>query len=155
MSGRKARAEGVAPARPRGDHKEAPMASKLYVGGLSYSTTTEGLREFFTQCGTVESATVITDKFSGQSKGFGFVEMSTTEEAQQAIAQLNGRELDGRRLIVNTANPQGARTGGGRPGGGRPARASAGPAAPPPPAASGSRKACRTMSAESVGTCSM
>ncbi len=96
------------------------MASKLYVGGLSYSTTTEGLREFFTQCGNVESATVITDKFSGQSKGFGFVEMSTTEEAQQAIAQLNGRELDGRRLIVNTANPQGARSGGGRPGGGRP-----------------------------------
>lgn len=95
------------------------MAAKLYVGGLSYSTTTEGLREFFAQCGTVESATVITDKFSGQSKGFGFVEMSTTEEAQQAIAQLNGRELDGRRLVVNTANPQGARSGGGRPGGGR------------------------------------
>ena len=93
------------------------MASKLYVGGLSYSTTTEGLREFFAQCGTVESATVITDKFSGQSKGFGFVEMSTSEEAQQAIAQLNGRELDGRRLNVNTANPQGARSGGGRSGG--------------------------------------
>ena len=93
------------------------MASKLYVGGLSYSTTTEGLREFFAQCGTVESANVITDKFSGQSRGFGFVEMSTTEEAQQAIAQLNGRELDGRRLIVNTANPQGSRSGGGRPGG--------------------------------------
>ncbi len=91
------------------------MASKLYVGGLAYSTTTEGLREFFAQCGTVESATVITDKFSGQSKGFGFVEMSTSEEAQQAIAQLNGRELDGRRLVVNTANPQGARSGGGRP----------------------------------------
>jgi RNA recognition motif-containing protein len=120
MSGRETRAEEIDPALTRGDHKEAPMASKLYVGGLSYSTTTEGLREFFTQCGTVESATVITDKFSGQSKGFGFVEMSTTEEAQQAIAQLNGRELDGRRLIVNTANPQGARTGGGRPGGGRP-----------------------------------
>ena len=93
------------------------MASKLYVGGLSYSTTGETLREYFAQCGTVESASVITDKFSGQSKGFGFVEMSTTEEAQQAIAQLNGRELDGRRLIVNTANPQGSRSGGGRPGG--------------------------------------
>ena len=107
------------------------MASKLYVGGLSYSTTTEGLREFFAQCGTVESANVITDKFSGQSRGFGFVEMSTMEEAQQAIAQLNGRELDGRRLIVSTANPQGARSGGGGPrgsggyrGGGRPSRPS-------------------------------
>lgn len=96
------------------------MASKLYVGGLSFSTTAEGLREFFAQCGTVESANVITDKFSAQSRGFGFVEMSTAEEAQQAIAQLNGRELDGRRLTVNTANPQGARSGGGRPGGGRP-----------------------------------
>lgn len=93
------------------------MASKLYVGGLAYSTSAEGLREFFGQCGTVESATVITDKFSGQSKGFGFVEMSTGDEAQAAIAQLNGRELDGRRLVVSTANPQGARSGGSRPGG--------------------------------------
>lgn len=94
------------------------MASKLYVGGLSYSTTTENLREFFTQCGSVESATVITDKFSGQSRGFGFVEMATQEEAQAAISQLNGRVLDGRPLTVNQANPQGARSGGSRPGGG-------------------------------------
>ncbi len=92
------------------------MASKLYVGGLSYSTTSEGLREFFAQCGNVVSATVITDRFSGQSRGFGFVEMSTAEEAQNAIAQLNGRELDGRRITVEVSNPQ-ARSGGPRPGG--------------------------------------
>ena len=70
------------------------MASKLYIGGLAYSTTSEGLREFFTQCGNVLSATVITDRFSGQSRGFGFVEMNTAEEAQASISQLNGRELD-------------------------------------------------------------
>ncbi len=92
------------------------MASKLYVGGLSYSTTSEGLREFFAQCGNVQSATVITDRFSGQSRGFGFVEMATAEEAQNAIAQLNGRELDGRRITVEISNPQ-ARTGSSRPGG--------------------------------------
>lgn len=99
------------------------MASKLYVGGLSYSTTSEGLREFFAQCGNVVSATVITDRFSGQSRGFGFVEMAAAEEAQNAISQLNGRELDGRRIVVEVSNPQGPRTGGGgggRPGGGRP-----------------------------------
>jgi RNA recognition motif-containing protein len=97
------------------------MASKLYVGGLSYSTTSEGLREFFAQCGNVTSATVITDRFSGQSRGFGFVEMATAEEAQNAISQLNGRDLDGRRITVEVSNPQAARPGGGgRPGGGRP-----------------------------------
>lgn len=96
------------------------MASKLYVGGLAYSTTSEGLREFFTQCGNVQSATVITDRFSGQSRGFGFVEMSLAEEAQNAVAQLNGRELDGRRITVEISNPQAPRSGGGRPGGGRP-----------------------------------
>jgi RNA recognition motif-containing protein len=99
------------------------MAAKLYIGGLSYSTTSEGLREFFSQCGSVQSATVITDRFSGQSRGFGFVEMSSAEEAQKAIAQLNGRELDGRRLTVAISNPQAPRSGGGggggRPGGGR------------------------------------
>ena len=104
------------------------MASKLYVGGLAYSTTSEGLREFFAQSGNVLSATVITDRFSGQSRGFGFVEMGTAEEAQNAISQLNGRELDGRRITVEVSNPQaprtggagGGRSGGGRPGGGRP-----------------------------------
>jgi cold-inducible RNA-binding protein len=105
------------------------MAAKLYVGGLSYSTTSETLREYFAQCGTVESASVVTDKFSGQSRGFGFVEMSTAEEAQRAISELNGKELDGRKLTVNVSNPRpagggggprgGGPRGGGRPGGGR------------------------------------
>ena len=96
------------------------MASKLYIGGLAYSTTSEGLREFFAQSGNVLSATVITDRFSGQSRGFGFVEMATAEEAQNAISQLNGRELDGRRITVEISNPQAPRTGGGGGGGGRP-----------------------------------
>ncbi len=95
------------------------MAAKLYIGGLSYSTTSEALREFFAQSGNVVSATVITDRFSGQSRGFGFVEMGTTEDAQNAISQLNGRELDGRRIVVEISNPQAPRTGGGG-GGGRP-----------------------------------
>src|SRR5213594_3227143 len=94
------------------------MASKLYVGGLSYSTTSEGLREFFAQSCNVLSATVITYRFSGQSRGFGFVEMAAAEDAQNAISQLNGRELGGRRITVEISNPQGPRTGGGRPGGG-------------------------------------
>src|SRR3990167_117940 len=66
--------------RAEGQPKEIHMAAKLYVGGLSYSTTSETLREYFAQCGTVESASVVTDKFSGQSRGFGFVELATTEE---------------------------------------------------------------------------
>ena len=82
------------------------MAAKLYVGGLSYSTTSETLREYFAQCGTVESASVITDKFSGQSRGFGFVEMATSEEAQRAISELNGKDLDGRKITVNVSNPR-------------------------------------------------
>jgi cold-inducible RNA-binding protein len=94
------------------------MAAKLYVGGLSYSTTSEALREFFAQSGNVQSATVITDRFSGQSRGFGFVEMATAEDAQSAISQLNGRELDGRRITVEISNPQAPRPGGGRSGGG-------------------------------------
>ena len=102
------------------------MASKLYIGGLSYSTTSDGLREFFSQSGNVLSATVITDRFSGQSRGFGFVEMATAEEAQRAISELNGKDLDGRKLTVNLSTPKapgsggGPRGGGGRPGGGRP-----------------------------------
>ena len=96
------------------------MASKLYVGGLSYSTTSETLREYFAQCGTVESASVITDKFSGQSRGFGFVEMATAEEAQRAISELNGKDLDGRKITVNVSNPRTPGSGGGRgPGGPR------------------------------------
>lgn len=85
------------------------MAKKLYVGGLSYDTTESALKEAFSQAGTVESAVVITDRMSGRSKGFGFVEMSSDEEAQKAIEMLNGKELDGRTITVNEARPQEAR----------------------------------------------
>jgi len=90
------------------------MASKLYVGGLSYSTTSESLREYFAQCGTVESATVVTDRFSGQSRGFGFVEMSTPAEAQDAIAKLNDQMFEGRKLLVSVAKAPGNSGGGSR-----------------------------------------
>jgi len=81
------------------------MAKKLYVGGLSYDTTENTLKEMFSQAGTVESATIITDRTTGRSKGFGFVEMSSDEEAQKAIEMLNGKELDGRNITVNEARP--------------------------------------------------
>ena len=91
------------------------MAKKLYVGGLPYSTTEDTLKETFSQAGTVETATVIIDKMSGRSKGFGFVEMATEEEAQKAIELLNGKDLEGRNITVNEARPMEARprTGGG------------------------------------------
>src|SRR5713226_3631160 len=92
------------------------MASKLYVGGLSYSTTSETLRQYFAQCGTVESAAVITDRMSGDSRGFGFVEMSTDAEAQAAIGKLNEQPFEGRKLTVNVAKAPG--TGGGARSGG-------------------------------------
>ena len=95
------------------------MGSKLYVGGLPYATTESQLNDLFGSHGTVESTRVITDKFTGQSRGFGFVEMSSAEEANAAIAALNGTQLDGRTLTVNEAKPQEARTGGGGFGGGR------------------------------------
>ena len=95
------------------------MGNKLYVGSLPYSTTEQQLSELFAQHGTVQSAKVITDRYTGQSRGFGFVEMSTDEEAQKAIAALNGTELGGRSLVVNEARPQEKRSyGGGNPGGG-------------------------------------
>ena len=81
------------------------MAKKLYVGGLSYDTTEDALKETFSQAGTVESATIITDRTTGRSKGFGFVEMSSDEEAKKAIEILNGKELDGRNITVNEARP--------------------------------------------------
>lgn len=95
--------------------KHTHMAKKLYIGGLSYNTTQDGLQEAFAQCGTVTSATIITDKMSGRSKGFGFVEMSSDEEANAAIEMWNGKELDGRTLTVNEARPleDRPRTGGG------------------------------------------
>ncbi|MGE5306880.1 MAG: RNA recognition motif domain-containing protein [Alphaproteobacteria bacterium] len=79
------------------------MGNKLYVGGLPYSVTGGRLQEIFSAHGTVESATVISDKFTGQSRGFGFVEMSSSGEAQKAIESLNGTQLDGRTLTVNEA----------------------------------------------------
>lgn len=82
------------------------MAKKLYVGGLSYSTTSDSLKELFGQAGTVETVAIIMDKMTGQSKGFGFVEMTTEEEAQKAIETFNGQEFEGRTLTVNEARPQ-------------------------------------------------
>ena len=93
------------------------MGSKLYVGGLPYATTESQLTTLFAAHGTVESARVIADKFTGQSRGFGFVEMSTTEEAKAAITALNGTQLEGRSLTVNEAKPQEPRSGGGGGGG--------------------------------------
>jgi len=93
------------------------MPSKLYVGNLAYSVSSDDLRELFSQAGEVQSATVISDKFSGQSKGFGFVEMATAEEAGRAIEQFNDSELKGRNIKVNEAKPREGGFGGG--GGGR------------------------------------
>ena len=81
------------------------MAKKLYVGGLSYDTTEATLKETFAEAGTVESATIIIDKMTNRSKGFGFVEMSTDEEAQKAIEMFNGKEIDGKNVTVNEARP--------------------------------------------------
>lgn len=94
------------------------MSQKLYVGGLPYSVTDGQLEEVFAEHGTVESARVIADKFTGQSRGFGFVEMSSGEEGQKAIDALNGTELQGRTLTVNEARPQERRSGFGNGGGG-------------------------------------
>jgi RNA recognition motif-containing protein len=99
------------------------MSNKLYVGGLPFSTTEGQLEEIFSAHGTVESARVITDKFSGRSRGFGFVEMSSGGEAQKAIESVNGTAIEGRTLTVNEAKPLEKRSGfgGGRrdEGGGR------------------------------------
>ena len=96
------------------------MGSKVYVGGLPYSVNDQDLSAMFVPYGTVESARVITDRMTGQSRGFGFVEMSTAAEAQNAIAGLNSTELNGRPLTVNMAKPQENRSttygGGGRGG---------------------------------------
>lgn len=85
------------------------MATKLFVGGLSWNTTDQTLRDLFAQAGTVVSAQVITDKFSGRSRGFGFVEMATPEEAQAAMQKLNGQTLDERTITVSEARPQAPR----------------------------------------------
>jgi RNA recognition motif-containing protein len=99
------------------------MAHKLFVGGLAFSTSSDRLREVFAQAGTVESAAVVTDRDSGQSRGFGFVEMSTPAEADAAVKKFNGQEIDGRQLKVELSKPQESRGqgrggfGGGRGGG--------------------------------------
>jgi len=94
------------------------VGKKLYVGNLAFGVTSADLERLFTQYGTVQSAQVIEDRASGHSKGFGFVEMSSDEEARQAIAGLNGQEHDGRALTVNEAKPRESRGGyGGRRGG--------------------------------------
>jgi len=90
------------------------MSNKLYVGNLSYEVTENDLNDAFAAHGTVTEATLMMDRTSGRSRGFGFVTMSTEEEAQKAIAALNGTELKGRALTVNVARPPAERSGGGR-----------------------------------------
>ena len=91
------------------------MAMKLYVGNLSFDTSSDDLQQLFAQAGTVESAAVVEDRDTGRSRGFGFVEMTSKEEAEAAIAQFNGKEFGGRNLTVNEARPREDR-GGGRGG---------------------------------------
>jgi RNA recognition motif-containing protein len=89
------------------------MATKLFVGNLPFNTTPEELENVFGQSGSVTSVNIITDKFTGRSRGFGFVEMGTEEEAQAAVESLHGHEMQGRPLTVNEAKPQQPRSGGG------------------------------------------
>ncbi|HEV8368917.1 MAG TPA: RNA-binding protein [Pyrinomonadaceae bacterium] len=93
------------------------MSMKLYVGNLAFATSSQDLQELFAQAGTVESASVVEDRDTGRSRGFGFVEMSSKEEGQTAITQFNGKEIGGRALTVNEAKPREPRTGGGGRGG--------------------------------------
>ncbi|MGI8470317.1 MAG: RNA recognition motif domain-containing protein [Pyrinomonadaceae bacterium] len=105
------------------------MSTKLYVGNLSFRVTSDDLQAHFAQAGTVETAKVVEDRETGRSRGFGFVEMATPEDANAAIEQFNGQEYDGRSLVVNEARPReegggrggrgGSRSGGGGYGGGR------------------------------------
>ena len=92
------------------------MATNLYVGNLRYQTTDQQLHELFSEAGNVASAQVVTDRYTGEARGFGFVEMATEDEAQQAIAAINGRNVGGRALVVNESRP---REGGGGGGGSR------------------------------------
>ena len=96
------------------------MPSKLYVGNLAYAVSNDDLQQLFSQVGQVQSVAIITDKFSGQSKGFGFVEMANAEDAAKAIQQFNETELKGRNIKVNEAKPRESSFGGG--GGGQPGR---------------------------------
>ena len=101
------------------------MATKLYVGNLTYQMTDQELHDLFAEAGNVTSAQVVTDRYTSQSRGFGFVEMASEDEAQQAIAAINGRNVGGRALVVNESRPReggggggGSRSGGGGYGGG-------------------------------------
>jgi len=94
------------------------MGNKLYVGNLPFSATEDSLQQLFAQAGKVESATIITDRDTGRSKGFGFVEMSSEQEAADAISKFNGTDLGGRSITVNEARPKAPREGGGGFGGG-------------------------------------
>ena len=89
---------------------------KLYVGNISFDTTEEDLEDLFSEVGTVQSAKIITDRDTGRSRGFGFVELSSQEEGQNAIAEFDGKDVDGRNLKVNEAKPRENRGGGGRGG---------------------------------------
>jgi len=81
------------------------MAKRLYIGGLPYTTNEDGLKSAFSQAGTVESASIVMDRMTGRSRGFGFVEMSTDDEAMKAIEMFNGKDFEGRKLTVNEAKP--------------------------------------------------
>ncbi len=94
------------------------MSTKLYVGNLAFGVTSDDLHEHFAQAGAVESAKVVEDRDTGRSRGFGFVEMSSSEEAQAAIEQFNGQDFEGRNLVVNEARPREEGGGGGNRGGG-------------------------------------
>ncbi len=95
------------------------MSTKLYVGNLSFRVTSEDLQDYFASAGTVESANIVFDRETGRSRGFGFIEMSSEDDAHAAIAQFNGQEYDGRNMVVNEARPREEGGGGGNRGGGR------------------------------------
>ena len=95
------------------------MAMNLYVGNMAFSTTEDTLRQLFSQFGTVTKASLVMDRETGRPRGFGFITMSSAEEAQKAIEAMNGKDMDGRALTVNVAKPREERTGGGGGGGGR------------------------------------
>ena len=95
------------------------MSNKLYVGNLSFRVTSEDLQEYFAAAGAVDSANVVFDRETGRSRGFGFVEMASEDDANNAIAQFNGQEYDGRNMVVNEARPREDRGGGGGGGGRR------------------------------------
>lgn len=98
-------------------NKKIEMSNKLYVGNLSFRVTSEDLQEYFAGAGAVESANVVFDRETGRSRGFGFVEMATAEDANSAIAQFNGQEYEGRNIVVNEAKPREDRGGRGNGGG--------------------------------------